>query len=447
VCPDAMPKLTRNVDRATGLALVDPAKLFAVLERGIGRAPSNPEVIRNAIAQPRDSARPEIASGLCYLRKSIAASRIHAEKKIMYMLLDSVAGLPGHLGRLYESKCREALATRIEHRFGAVAAHYWRQRYCGPDTRSETNTKRLIAALKKVDLIRVTHRGPKSALYQLQHAGNNDVLACCPSWLQPFFEGRRSALEIMTLMMLHSHAGQLGCFPSQATLMREIGASRASIQRALRSLELAYAISRNSRRGKDGRWHNSYILSDKYPKPARSHLTPVTTKARSDLMPDNQVRFYNQGRGSVRETTGIVEPGAVRPPNSAQNPLRHGSVWPEELTPLLRALEEHARATGTFNDLQRDSWLANQFLQMTQGDLQKIRSVAAFIAKESLRRFSRAPDRFKKPWPHRLGYWLTACRGYLGNEVDGPRPETINRDRSSGDQTSVSKATIDSRFG
>jgi hypothetical protein len=205
----------------------------------------------------------------------------------------------------------------------------------------------------------------------------------------------------------------------------------ASIQRALRSLELDCAISRDLRRGKDGRWHNSYILSDKYPKSARSPLTPVTTKARSDLMPYNQDHFENQVGDSGRKTSVVVNPGPFRPPNSSQSQPRQEPVWAEELAPILRALEEHGRANGSLKELHRDAWLANEFLKLTQGHLQAIRSVAAFIGKESLRRFSRAPDLFKKPWPHRFGYWLTASHGHLCNEADDQRPETMNESSSS----------------
>ena len=188
-----------------------------------------------------------------FLRKTVAACKLVAEKKIDYALLDNTVGFPGHLGELKGPKGMEDLATKIGGRLGSRAEAYWRERYA-----SRKTVERLIAELRDYGLIGVVKRHRKPGLYRLLHPDGYGVLGCSREWLNDYFAGDRSGLEMLVLMDLRSHAGAQGIFPSQRTIANDIGVSEASAHRALRSLKRRGEITAALR---PGRRHNCYIIT------------------------------------------------------------------------------------------------------------------------------------------------------------------------------------------
>jgi biotin operon repressor len=188
-----------------------------------------------------------------FVRKDVAASGLVAEKKIDYALLDNTLGFPGHLGALNDHAGIEDLATKIGRQFGSGAEAYWRKRY-----RSRKAVERLIADFREWGLIDVAKRHHEPALYRLHRSPGNQVLGSPRKWLDGYFAGDRSGLEMLVLMDLQSRAGDLGIFPCQRTIADDIGVSEASVQRALRSLRSRGEITVVVR---PGRRHNSYLIT------------------------------------------------------------------------------------------------------------------------------------------------------------------------------------------
>jgi hypothetical protein len=108
-----MTNLTRGAGGGGKLARIDGAKIFALIEKrsAICVDESDPDVSQEPIPRGRQQSATPICSRILYLRKSVNAPKISAEKRIAYMLLDSIAGRPAIWGAYMTSMINGHLQT------------------------------------------------------------------------------------------------------------------------------------------------------------------------------------------------------------------------------------------------------------------------------------------------------------------------------------------------
>ena len=164
-----------------------------------------------------------------YLRKTLAASTLNADKLIIFALIDAVAGKPGHLGTL------DDLPSRVRGKLGGEPGHLAALYFQGPapkgNRRLSPRIERAISEFAKRGWLKATRHAGKRSTYRLTPPGGdeNDVIEISREILTKYLAGEISAANCLVLCTLYSfNTVKGGCYPSHATLAKKTGYPKVS---------------------------------------------------------------------------------------------------------------------------------------------------------------------------------------------------------------------------